>query len=312
VNKFRVTLNILAVVFCILAVNSLAHAQTRTWVSGVGNDANPCSRTAPCKTFAGAISKTSLNGEINCLDPGGFGTVTITKSITIDCHEVFASVLNSGTNGINIPFDNFTAVGETRKTVRLRNLNFNGADTGLVGINITGAACSNNSEVFVEDCLLDGNFSGTARGIFDQRTGSNTLLSINNTTVRDMNSTGISIVGSSTARVSISRSLVANCAFGVAAAQGRITIYDTVLVSNSTSGLDAESGATMDVDHCVVAKNTTSGFQANGAGSAIRVSNTTAVNNGTMATASAGGIVSSYGNNQTAGAAFPSPNPPPL
>ena len=63
---------------------SLAHAQaTRTWVSGVGDDANPCSRTAPCKTFAGAISKTAAGGEINVLDPGGFGAVTITKSITI-------------------------------------------------------------------------------------------------------------------------------------------------------------------------------------------------------------------------------------
>jgi hypothetical protein len=59
-----------------------ANAQaTRTWVSGVGDDANPCSRTAPCKTFAGAISKTAAGGEINVLDPGGFGAVTITKSI---------------------------------------------------------------------------------------------------------------------------------------------------------------------------------------------------------------------------------------
>jgi hypothetical protein len=70
------------------------HAQaTWTWVSGIGDDANPCARTAPCKTFAGAISKTAVNGEINCLDPGGFGVVTITKSITIDCHEVFGSIL---------------------------------------------------------------------------------------------------------------------------------------------------------------------------------------------------------------------------
>src|ERR1700724_3262996 len=80
-----------------------AQAQAlRTWVSGVGDDANPCSRTAPCKTFAGAISKTALNGEIDCLDPGGFGAVTITKSITIDCHATFGSILNSGTNAINI------------------------------------------------------------------------------------------------------------------------------------------------------------------------------------------------------------------
>src|ERR1700704_5666745 len=86
-----------------LFVASPASAQaTRTWVSGVGDDANPCSRTAPCKTFAGAISKTAAAGEINCIDPGGFGAVTITKSMTIDCRNTEAGVLVSGTNGIII------------------------------------------------------------------------------------------------------------------------------------------------------------------------------------------------------------------
>src|SRR5215475_10830089 len=126
----------LEVLFIGLASFSNAQA-TRTWVSGVGDDANPCSRTAPCKTFAGAISKTAVNGEINCLDPGGFGAVTITKSITIDCHEIFASILVSGNNAINIPFDSFGAA-DVRKTVRLRNINFNGVDTGIIGIRITG------------------------------------------------------------------------------------------------------------------------------------------------------------------------------
>src|SRR5687768_10234879 len=80
-----------------------AYAQaTRTWVSGVGDDVNPCSRTAPCKTFAGAISKTATNGEINCLDPAGYGAVTITKSITIDCEDTQGSILSSGTTGIII------------------------------------------------------------------------------------------------------------------------------------------------------------------------------------------------------------------
>src|SRR6267154_2020283 len=84
---------------------SVAHARaqaTRTWVSCVGDDANPCSRTAPCKTFAGAISKTAVNGEIDCLDPGGFGGVTITKSITLDCTFANGSILVAGTNGITI------------------------------------------------------------------------------------------------------------------------------------------------------------------------------------------------------------------
>src|ERR1700710_1443748 len=73
---------------------------TRTWVSGVGDDVNPCSRTAPCKTFAGAISKTAVAGEINCLDPGGFGAVTIVKSISIICDVATGGIAASFTNGV--------------------------------------------------------------------------------------------------------------------------------------------------------------------------------------------------------------------
>jgi len=54
-------------------------------VSGVGDDANPCSRTAPCQTFAGAYDETSAGGEIDCLDPGGFGGLVITHAISIIC-----------------------------------------------------------------------------------------------------------------------------------------------------------------------------------------------------------------------------------
>src|SRR5947209_20083296 len=102
----RVVLSI-ATLCCGLVAMMLAAAPanaqaTRTWVSGVGDDANPCSRTAPCKTFAGAISKTAPAGEINVLDPGGFGAVTITKSITIRSDHIEAGVLVSGTNGIVI------------------------------------------------------------------------------------------------------------------------------------------------------------------------------------------------------------------
>jgi len=190
--KTSMLLALAATSLVVLLQAAPAHAQaSRTWVSGVGDDANPCSRTAPCKTFAGAISKTALNGEINCLDPGGFGAVTITKSITIDCHEVFASILNSGTNGVNIPFDSFNAA-DVRKTVRLRNINFNGVDTGANGIRITGGAVIAAGTVLVEDCLIDGNFAGSARGISDERTGGGELY-VSNTTVRNTGTFGIAI-----------------------------------------------------------------------------------------------------------------------
>src|SRR3712207_3685815 len=116
-----------------LAIPSSASAQaTRTWVSGVGDDANPCSRTAPCKTFAGAISKTAAKGEINCLDPGGFGGVTITKSLTIKCHYTEGGVLVSGTNAIVVN-------AATTDRVTLKGLDINGIGTGLNGIRILQA-----------------------------------------------------------------------------------------------------------------------------------------------------------------------------
>jgi hypothetical protein len=116
-----------------LPASALAQA-TRTWVSGVGDDANPCSRTAPCKTFAGAISKTAAGGEIDALDPGGFGALTITKSITIDGGGgQVASSLVSGTNAFVI------AAGSSDRVI-IRNMRFQGLGTGLDGIKVISAA----------------------------------------------------------------------------------------------------------------------------------------------------------------------------
>src|SRR6266567_2401196 len=116
-------------VVCLTIGIATAHAQaSRTWVSGVGDDVNPCSRTAPCKTFAGAISKTAPGGEIDALDPGGFGALTITKAITIDGGGgQVASVLVSGTNGIVVS-------AAAADTITLRNLRINGIGSGLDGI----------------------------------------------------------------------------------------------------------------------------------------------------------------------------------
>jgi hypothetical protein len=144
---------------CLIIAGTLAYAApaaaqaTRTWVSGVGDDVNPCSRTAPCKTFAGAISKTATGGEIDCLDPGGFGTLTVTKSITIDCSGTFGSTLNSG--GINgfVVNDSATATPGTAKVI-LRGLSINGAGTtqGLNGIRFISGAV-----LVVEDVIIQNN-----------------------------------------------------------------------------------------------------------------------------------------------------------
>jgi len=124
-----------AVVACLYAAPAQAQA-TRTWVSGVGDDANPCSRTAPCKTFAGAISKTAPAGEINCLDPGGFGGVTITKSLSIVCDYTEGGVLSAGA-GVNGVVIN----AGVNDIVVLSGIDFNGAGNAQNGIRfIAGAA----------------------------------------------------------------------------------------------------------------------------------------------------------------------------
>ena len=118
-----------AVVFLALLPSAAFGQATRTWVSGVGDDANPCSRTAPCKTFAGAISKTAAKGEINVIDPGGFGAVTITKSIHIRARGNTAGVLVTGGTAINV------SAGATDR-VTLTGLDINGSDTATTGVKI--------------------------------------------------------------------------------------------------------------------------------------------------------------------------------
>jgi hypothetical protein len=305
-RKTSLTLVTTSLVFFLQAAP--VHAQaSRTWVSGVGDDANPCSRTAPCKTFAGAISKTAVNGEINCLDPGGFGAVTITKSITIDCREVFASILNAGTNGINIPFDSFAAT-DVRKTVRLRNLNLNGVNTGLIGIRITGGATITGGAVFIEDCLIDGNFSGAGRGISEERSGGGELF-ITNTTVRNTGQTGIQInpigaAGAAVAGQRISVTLenvrVENANFGVAIGNnGRANINHSVFAGNTQAGIEAEgplAAVEVHVSNSVSSNNGT-GVQNGGGTVTIRLSHNEIIFNGTAF----GGATQSFNNNRVQG-----------
>ena len=131
----------------LICLPALLHAQaTRTWVSGVGDDANPCSRTAPCKTFAGAISKTSPGGIIDVLDPGGFGALTITKAITVEGDAVEGSTLVAGTWGqiVDTPLTMLDVV-------TLRKINFEGLTSGLNAIQINSAGA-----VHIEDCTING------------------------------------------------------------------------------------------------------------------------------------------------------------
>src|SRR5882757_5651500 len=131
-RKIALSLAALGLAFTPLLFAAPAHAQaTRTWVSGVGDDVNPCSRTAPCKTYAGAISKTAANGEINCLDPGGFGSVTITKSLSIVCDYTEGGVLANGVFGFNIN-------APAGSIITLKGQDVECVGTGTNGIQILG------------------------------------------------------------------------------------------------------------------------------------------------------------------------------
>lgn len=148
-NKLR--LGFCAALFITLTLSfaSLSQAQVmRTWVSGVGDDANPCSRTHPCKTFAGALFKTPVNGEISALDSGGFGSVFINKSVTIDGTGVLAGAILLG-DGPPLITINITAASDTAKSVRLRGLSLNGVLKAGVGVNVKAA-----HKVLIEDCVI--------------------------------------------------------------------------------------------------------------------------------------------------------------
>src|SRR5437870_3451520 len=145
-----------------VGIAAVANAQaTRTWVSGVGDDVNPCSRTAPCKTFAGAISKTASPGIINCLDPGGFGAVTITKDITIDCTGTLGSVLSSGVQGVII-----NALSTDKVVLRAIDINGAGTTLGTNGINYIQAASVDVHHVNIANYSNDGiKQSSTVAGV---------------------------------------------------------------------------------------------------------------------------------------------------
>jgi hypothetical protein len=276
----------------VLAVAPWASAQaTRTWVSGVGDDANPCSRTAPCKTFAGAISKTAAGGEINALDPGGFGAVTITKAITIDGGAgQIAGVLVSGTNGIVVN-------AGANDVVTLRNLDIDGLGTGLAGIKFLAGKA-----LHVEHCIIYEFTSGAGAAI-DFEPSASAQLFVADTDMHN-NTTGVLLKrggGSGVAAAEIGRSCMDDNATGVDVEDNsRLTLTDGFVAGNSTVGVKAAGASgTVEVNlaRCVIANNNV-GVESD-TGQTVRLSDTMVTNNTTGLLAN--GAIVSYGNNQVAG-----------
>lgn len=285
----------LSLLFGSLIVLSLhttsAYAQaTRTWVSGVGDDVNPCSRTAPCKTFAGAISKTAANGEIDCLDPGGFGAVTITKSITIDCGTNAGGILSAGTNGVNV------AAGVNDKVV-LRNLVIQGAGTGINGVRWTAGR-----ELILDRVVIQGvttlglDVNKTALGILEVHdslftgmpaaiklatTSGNIVAMIDRVRIDNLTGNGIE-AASANVFANVSNSTIA-----LPAASG-------------TGAIASASGATMNVESSIFSNNNV-GASATVAGASLKLSNNTFWDNGTAVNIVAGATFLSAGNNKVGG-----------
>lgn len=298
----RVGISLVVLCLCVLC-SGVAYAQaTRTWVSGVGDDANPCSRTAPCKTWAGAISKTATGGEIDALDPGGYGAVTITKAMTLDGGGgQVASVLVTGTNGIVVQ------AGST-DVVILRNLQINGIGGGLNGVRLLSAR-----GLQIEHCRI---FGFTNHGIDIAQPTGGTTVSVLDTTVADNTQNGINVVGvgpgAGRAFVTIDRSRFEhNGNAGVFASDnGRVTVRDSDASGNSVGFVSqANSGdVIVNIANSAAGNNSTTGIQAGGgtALSIVRMSGVSILSNAVngLVTGTNGSIVS-FGNNYNAGNGAP-------
>jgi hypothetical protein len=218
-------------VAAVFSTSAFAQA-TRTWVSGVGDDANPCSRTAPCKTFAGAISKTATGGEINVLDPGGFGGVTITKSISIIAEYVEAGVLVSGTNGIIV---NAPAASK----VLLQGLDIEGLTTGINGVNFLGG-----SQLYIIRCSIR-NFNQNGVSVASTTAGEKHAFINDSYIIDDGFAAGTGGVNAITGNIAsiTNTSILSAGNFSVQAnGAGAIVGLQTTVLNNTTTSISKLSG----------------------------------------------------------------------
>lgn len=297
-NKLRLPLMAIAIMAFTLLVSSAAQAQaTRTWVSGVGDDVNPCSRTAPCKTFAGAISKTADGGEISVLDPGGYGTLTITKGITVDggTGAGWGSTLASGTSGF--------IINETTNTknVTLRNLSINGGNTGISGIRfLTGKV------LHIENCQIF-NFKGSgvnSHGIDINLNASTTgahRVIVENTIIRQNTGDGIIVRNANASAVNllVQNSLIVQNNNGITFGLNSRSFVKNSTVSNNTlvGMVSAAGNLGVDLDSNFVSSNATGLSLVAGT---TRIGGNRIVNHGTGVNF-AGGTLVTYGDNKIDG-----------
>jgi len=236
---------LVAVAFATLVLSlpvAPAHAQaTRTWVSGVGDDANPCSRTAPCKTWAGAISKTANGGEIDALDPGGFGALTITKSITLDGGGgQVASVLVAGTNGIVVAAQPTDIV--TIRNVRFDGLLGNGSNSANAGIN--GIRFISGAKLEIESV----NIFGFNASCVDVELSAAAAVEIRNSTLVNCKTAGVNVIttGGVSVNVFVKNSVLwANGTGAVSNGSNTSVLLSGNVITANGTGLTSTNGGTL-------------------------------------------------------------------
>jgi hypothetical protein len=274
-----------------IAVSAEGQA-SRTWVSGVGDDANPCSRTAPCKTFAGAISKTAAAGEISVLDPGGFGAVTITKAITINGEGTLAGILAAGTNGIIIN----AAAGDE---IIIKNISIHGFETGIDGIRYLAGG-----QVTVENVTISGfQTAGSSNAIEAALTADGGRLIVRNVSITNCESGIKANTTTGSLKLELDNVRIENTdGHGLEAisnVQG--VVSQSMFVGNAFSGLRSSGGTTvLNVDKSVFMANNV-GISTGIANARVRISDSVIVNNTTSLSIFAGSFIESTGQNRVAG-----------
>jgi hypothetical protein len=308
---------LIAFIAFILGSTAAQALPNQTWVSGVGDDTNPCSRTLPCKTFAGAIGKTASGGEISVLDPGSFGPVTITQSITLNGDGTLASVSGVGSSGTIV-------INGANIVVNLRSLSIDGGGSAPRGVNIVNAGTVNiehcviteiggiigdgigitqAAEVNVENCSIIGN-NGFGVNIAP------TVLcgvTIKNTTIRKCASGAVYAHPNSAtgAAVNISKSSLNDSRFGFRADDNvKAVLDDCVLAGNANNGVTvtpASVATKVTVSRCTINDTGGNGIISSGAAATVFLSNSVIFNNVTGILAPSGGTLNTLGNNNIQG-----------
>jgi hypothetical protein len=258
--------------------------QTRTYVSGLGRDGNPCTPSSPCQTFEAALVRTVAGGEIYVLDSANYGAVTINKAVSITSEGAVAGVVATSGAGIIIA----AGAGDV---INLRGLDIDGGGSGGIGIQFSSGQSLNIQKSTVRGFQNSGISFGP--------NGPGTLF-ITDTTVTNNANNGISVTSNGSVvsgainRVTASRNGTGILVYG---GNASVTIIDTVAGSNNY-GIGASSSAVM-VRNCTVSNNAI-GIAADQA-AIVRVGQSTVTANGTGWQATNGAQVQSYSNNNVGG-----------